>query len=78
MRLYFQVMSTRFINTANELMKYKGKRKFLFALVTVAMLFGCKPSQFVLEPPDNKNLIHVDSGLYVHRETELRVNAARF
>ena len=59
-------------------MKYKSKRKIFFTLLTVAMLFGCKPRQFVLEPPNNSNLVHVGSGLYVHRETELRVNAARF
>jgi len=78
MRLYFKFISTRFINTANELMKFKSKRKLSFVLAVAAMLFGFKPSQFILEPPGNKNLIHVESGLYVHRETELRVNAARF
>jgi hypothetical protein len=40
------------------------------------MLFGCKQDPFVLERGQNA-LVHVESGLYVHRETELRVNAAR-
>jgi hypothetical protein len=42
------------------------------------MLFGCSPDPFILEYPDRTNLVHAESGLYVHREVELRVNAARF
>ncbi|MGR9074261.1 MAG: hypothetical protein ACU833_14470 [Gammaproteobacteria bacterium] len=51
--------------------------KKFFALLSFGTLFGCSQDSFVLEPPDHKNLVHVESGLYVHREVELRVNAAR-
>lgn len=51
------------------------RKKFITFLIFVAV-FGCKQATFVLERGQNV-LVHVESGLYVHRETELRVNAAR-
>jgi len=36
-----------------------------------------KPRIFTLEYPDYANLIHIGSGLYVHRMVELKVNAKR-
>ncbi len=52
-------------------------RKLLVILLPFTLLFGCKQAPFSLELPDSRNLIHTESGLYVHREVELRVNAAR-
>lgn len=52
-------------------------RKILKVFWPFALLFGCKQSPFVLELPNRENLVHAESGLYVHREVELRVNAAR-
>ena len=51
--------------------------KILQILVLLALLSGCTQSPFILEFPENSNVIHRESGLYVHREVELRVNAAR-
>lgn len=53
-------------------------RKILQVLWPCTLLFGCGPDPFTLEYPDRTNLVHTESGLYVHREVELRVNAARF
>lgn len=53
-------------------------RKILQVLWPCAVLCGCSPDPFTLEYPDRTNLVHTESGLYVHREVELRVNAARF
>ncbi|MCI5159592.1 MAG: hypothetical protein D3906_14420 [Candidatus Electrothrix sp. AUS1_2] len=51
--------------------------KKLCNLSLVAALFGCQQGPFTLDTY-NKSLMHKESGLYVHRELELRVNAARF
>jgi hypothetical protein len=59
-------------------MKSMRSRNTLLALLACAVLIGCEPRQFILEPPDKTSLVHLESGLYVHRETELQVNAARF
>ena len=59
-------------------MKHQSLLTLLLAAWPCALLFGCTPSQFTLEPPDRTNLVHAKSGLYVHREAELRVNPARF
>ncbi len=52
-------------------------KKYAFLLLPLAVLFGCKKAVFILEAPDFTNLVHVESGLYVHREIELRVDARR-
>jgi len=53
-------------------------RKIVQVLWPCALLCGCSPDPFTLEFPDRRHLVHTESGLYVHREVELRVNAARF
>lgn len=53
-------------------------KAIVLSVVALVLLFGCKQGQFAIESPEHNNLVHVESGLYVHRETELRVNAARF
>jgi hypothetical protein len=65
-------------NLRLEISKRDMIRKILQMLWPCALLFGCTPNPFTLEFPDRTNLIHTESGLYVHREIELRVNAARF
>ena len=59
-------------------MKHGDFLKLLLTIWPFTLLSGCTSSPFALEPPGRANLIHVESGLYVHRETELRVNPARF
>lgn len=53
------------------------RSKFAMLLWPFTVLFGCKQSPFTFEPNDRTSLVHSESGLYVHREVELRVNAAR-
>jgi hypothetical protein len=50
------------------------KKKICSLLLLGSSLFGCSP--FYMEA-QNDALMHKESGLYVHREVELRVNAAR-
>lgn len=52
-------------------------KKVLLILLPFLLFLACSHAQFVLEPPDFTNLIDPKSGLYVHREIELRVNAKR-
>jgi len=52
-------------------------KKYALLLMSFAVLFGCKKAAFILEAPGFTNLVHVESGLYVHREIELRVDARR-
>ncbi len=52
-------------------------RKLLLILLPFTLFFGCKQASFSLELPGSRNVIHRESGLYVHREVELRVNAGR-
>ena len=53
------------------------KNKLLILLVTGFALVAWKQVPFVLEPPDFTSVIEKKTGLYVHREVELRVNPAR-
>jgi len=59
-------------------MKHRNALTLVLVIAPVVLLSGCKSSPFALEFPDRTSLIHVKSGLYVHREAELRVNPARF
>ncbi|WLE99214.1 MAG: hypothetical protein QTN59_10320 [Candidatus Electrothrix communis] len=49
-------------------------KKFAALLLWSGTLFGCSP--FYIDAQDNV-LVHRESGLYVHRQVELRVNADR-
>lgn len=48
--------------------------KIISSLLLCGTLFGCSP--FYIDPQHN-SLVHRESGQYVHRQVELRVNAAR-
>ena len=53
-------------------------KKLLRLIWPFTLFLSSQAAPFSLEPPDRKNVIEPKSGLYVHRQIELRVNAARF